>query len=379
VFHTPKHKLLTGSIAVKDLAAISAAGVLARIYERAKRTETPFSDMVFTTDEMFTLDSQLVQQFGAGAPTTDSTGVFLVSQLEQLDRIINKPLYSVTWSRDVDLRTDVSMGTELASWTLSNMAAPGGVTPSGINWISSNSNAIPGPAVDLGKTAQPLHPWGQELSFSVFEMAKSLLLGEGIDMQKYDAMDTKYQMDIDQVVYTGEAAFAQYGLLNSPNIVASNVPNGGAGSPLWVNKTPQERLNDVNAILNAAWLASAYSVMPDRLLLPPLQFLGLNATIVTNAGSSSVLQFLRDNNASNAINGRPLTILPQKWLVGRGAGGTDRMVAYTKDPKFIRYPMVPRQRTPLELRSIYQLTTYYAKLGFCEWRYVETAQYADGI
>lgn len=55
------------------------------------------------------------------------------------------------------------------------------------------------------------------------------------------------------------------------------------------------------------------------------------------------------------------------------------MVAYTKDPMYVRFPMVPLTRTPLEYRGIYQLTTYYGKLGEVEFVYPETVGYADGI
>lgn len=41
--------------------------------------------------------------------------------------------------------------------------------------------------------------------------------------------------------------------------------------------------------------------------------------------------------------------------------------------------MVPLTRTPLEYRGIYQLTTYYGKLGEVEFVYPETVGYADGI
>lgn len=380
MLHTPSRKMLIGATALaagEGGAILAAADALARIFERGKRHATPFSEVHFTADEMFTLDSVLGPAYSG--MTVDSTGVFLVNQLERLDRRENPPLYSTSWSRDVTLRTDVSLGDDLASWTNTNYASPGGVTPSGVNWISGNSNAIPGPAVDLGKTAQPLYPWGQELSWSVFELAKSALLGTPIEMSKYNAMDMKYQMDIDQVVYTGETAFSQYGLLNSPSVTATNVVNGGTASPLWSSKTAQERLNDVNTMLNAVWVASGWKVMPSRILLPPAQFLGLNSTIVTTAGTSSVLTFLRENNASNLINNRPLEIFPCKWLVGRGAGATDRMIAYDPSPEYVRYPLVPRMKTPLEIRSLFQLTTYYAKLGFVEFHYPETLAYADGI
>ena len=65
--------------------------------------------------------------------------------------------------------------------------------------------------------------------------------------------------------------------------------------------------------------------------------------------------------------------------MGRGTAGTDRMMAYTKDRSRLRYPLVPLQRTPLEFRSIYQLTTYFGRLGQVEFVYPETAAFGDGI
>jgi hypothetical protein len=37
------------------------------------------------------------------------------------------------------------------------------------------------------------------------------------------------------------------------------------------------------------------------------------------------------------------------------------------------------QHTPIEYRSIWQLTTYYGKLGVLEVVYPEAIRYADGI
>ena len=37
--------------------------------------------------------------------TIDSAGAFLIGELERLDPMIHEPLVSVTWMRDIDLRT----------------------------------------------------------------------------------------------------------------------------------------------------------------------------------------------------------------------------------------------------------------------------------
>ena len=73
-------------------------------------------------------------------------------------------------------------------------------------------------------------------------------------------------------------------------------------------------------------------------------------------------------------------------LIGAGSGGTlgttgtvDRMIAYTKDKQYVRYPMTLLQRTPVQYSSIYHLTTYYCRLGVVEVVYPETIGYRDGL
>jgi hypothetical protein len=91
------------------------------------------------------------------------------------------------------------------------------------------------------------------------------------------------------------------------------------------------------------------------------------------------MRYLQENSLSNVQNGKPLNILPLKWSVGRGAGGTNRMVAYSKNYDRVRYPLTPMSRTPLEWRSLYNITTYYCRLGVLEMVYPETVGYRDGI
>ncbi|QEE24517.1 DUF2184 domain-containing protein [Rhodanobacter glycinis] len=311
--------------------------------------------------------------------TVDSAGAFLVGELERLDQRLHEPLASVTWSRDIDLREDVSIADEVSSFTNSSFAAAGGASPNGKSWIGKDANAIQGVALDIGKTAHPLTLWGMELGWTLPELASAQRLGRPVDQQKFAGMQLKYQMDVDEQVYIGDTQLGLYGLANSPQVSATNVVNGASASPLWSSKTPDEILADVNTLLNGAWLAAGYAVVPDKLLLPPAKFSYLVSQKVSSAGNISILQFLKDNSLSNSINGRPLDIQPCKWLSGRGAGSTDRMVAYSQDQNRVRFPLVPLQRTPLEYRGITQLTYYYGRLGAVEWVYPETASYADGI
>lgn len=313
---------------------------------------------------MFTFDSK----------TRDSTGAFLVGELERLDQTLHMPLASVTWSRDIMLREDVSMADEVSSFTNTSFAAAGGPSPNGKNWVGKDATAIGSVELDIGKTPNPLNLWAIQLGWTLPELASAQQLGRPIDQQKFEGMQLKYQMDIDEQVYIGDTGLGVTGLVNNASVNTSNAQTGN-----WASATPQQMLDDVNELINSAWAASGYAICPSELRLPPAKFGKLVGTLVSSAGNISVLEFIKNNSLSNSVNGRPLNIQPLKWLVGRGAAGSDRMVAYTNDKNRVRFPLVPLQRTPVEYRDLRQLTTYFGKLGAVEIVYGETIGYRDGI
>lgn len=322
----------------------------------------------YTRDNFMTFDQA----------TLDSTGAFLTSQLERLDPIVHEPLVSVSWSRDMPLREDVTIADEFSSFTNSTFAAAGGISPTGKAWIGKDTNQIVGLALDIGKTGFPLNLWGMELSYTIPELESAIKLGKPIDTQKLEGIQLKHQMDIDEQVYIGDTQLNVPGMLNSTVVVAANVA-AGVGGVTWALKTADEMLTDVNTLLTRIWSASGWAVMPEELRLPPVQYGRLVSTKVSQAGNISVIEFLRQNSLCNASNGKPLNIQPIKWLTGRGAAATDRMLAYTKDKKRVRFPMTPLQRTPLQFASLWQKTTYFGRLGQVEFVYPETLGYADGI
>jgi len=305
--------------------------------------------------------------------TVDSSGAFLIHELERLDQTLNLPLTSQTWSRDIQLREDVSIADEISSFTNTTFAAAGTPNANGKNWISPLATAIAGVNVDIEKKGFPLELWGMELGWTVIELNAAAQVGRPIDTQKYDGMQLKWNMDTDEQVYIGDAAKGAKGLLNLSQVTPTNA------TKTWPISTADEIRASINQVLSNAWARSAYSKVPEDLLIPPEQYSFIASTIVSSAGNQSLLTYLETNTIAYHQNGKPLNIRPVKWMKGRGVGGTDRMVAYTNDKKFVRFPMVPLQSVPIQYRGLYQLVTYYGKLGAVEPVYPETLNYMDGI
>lgn len=305
--------------------------------------------------------------------TVDSSGAFLIGELERLDQTLNLPLTSQTWSRDIQLREDVSIADEISSFTNTTFAAAGTPNANGKNWISPLATAIAGINVDIEKKGFPLELWGMELGWTIIELNAAAQVGRPIDTQKYDGMQLKWNMDTDEQVYIGDSAKGAKGLLNLSQVTPTNA------TKTWATSTADEIRASINQVLSNAWARSAYSKVPEDLLIPPEQYSFIASTIVSSAGNQSLLTYLETNTIAYHQNGKPLNIRPVKWMKGRGVGGTDRMVAYTNDKKFVRFPMVPLQSVPIQYRGLYQLVTYYGKLGSVEPVYPETLNYMDGI
>ena len=336
----------------------------------------------------------------------DSTGAFYHGELVKMDQTLHMPLASVSWGRDIDLRTDVTIADEATSWTLSTFGSPGGLGMSnaitaGKAWIGKNTTEIAGVSVDIALQTKPLREWALELKYTVLELESALKIGRPIDQQKYQGMRLKHQMDVDAMVYVGDTDTGDVGLVNQPlwdgvspgAATLTNLPNGAAGGSGWMApatnpKTAAEILGDFNFALSTVWAASGWAVVPSRVLLPTAQYGFIATTLVSTAGTTSILRYVEENNILARSGQGRLEIYPCKWCNGAGAGGTigtagpgttDRMVVYTKDQNYVRFPMTTLGRTPIQYDAIWQKASYYGRLGVVEVIYPQTLGYFDKL
>ena len=371
-----------GSTALAGLPALAAMTALI-----AGRAPLNKAASKYVRDKFMTFDQA----------TMDSAGAFFISELERLDPMIHAPLVSVNWAEDIDLRTDVGIGDEYSSYTVSNFGSAGGAQSNGINWASKETTTIPRTVLDIGKITSPLNLVNYEVAYSIPELKSAELTGRPIDTQMIAGMNLKHQMDTDQMVYVGDAnvlnsaGLPTTGLTNSSmvtNVQLAAVagaasPDGATTSTYWTDKTTQEILTDVNALLKSTWAATGYAVPSTNLLLSPTAFAYISTTPVvigTTGTAETILSFLKSNNLLTAQKNIDLDIQPCKWLDKANSGrSTDRMVAYVQRPEFVRFPMVPLQMVQQQYRGIWINVPYFGRLGCVETVYPETIGYMDGI
>lgn len=310
------------------------------------------------------------------AQTIDSSGAFLIGELENLDPRLHMPLASVSWMEDIKIRSNVTIADDLSSYTLNSFAAGPGVPGSNKNWVGKRANSIPSLAVDNEKIAQRIEPWALSLDWTMFELEQSRKLGRPIDEQKHVALQRKWNYDLDEETYMGDTAFAMNGMFQ--HALLTNVSNAVTGS--WTTATPAQIIVDLNEPINSIAGTSGLAVLPDTAILAWSDLSLLTTTLISTAGNISILEYFLRNNPCRAA-GVPFRVKGRKWLVGtsksfggvagRGPSATNSMYYYRNEEDYLRIPVVPLLRTNPEFRDIRQIVTYYGRIGQVEMVYPE--------
>lgn len=310
--------------------------------------------------------------------TIDSTGVFFQTELMRISPTLIEPLADFPYARDVDL-VDLDLGDEATGYDAIAERATGGVNPAGKSIITARTTTIGAVNVDLERVTNPAFLWGELFQMSVVEIERAMKLGRPLSPMLLSALKRKWELDTQGMVYLGDAALGVTGLVNSALVTSYTVAATGTGSTTpWANKTPDQINDDINKLLTDTWTASGFTRIPNRIGLPPAKLAYLNSVRLTNTGES-LLAYIKRNNTS-LMQGQDLAFAPMRELVGAGAGGTDRMMAYTKSVDVVRYPRTNELRPlPVQFDGLFQKQIYLGKLGTLEIPRPQLLRYADGI
>lgn len=305
---------------------------------------------------------------------------FLSSELEKRDNLIREPLKSLTYPRDMPIRVGGGWVETLSALNI-DYGVAGGSGDGLVHAPGANSPTVI--QANLEKDIYKTHIFSIVMRIMYVDMQRSAVTGRSLEMMLSTGIRNAYDKHMDQNVYIGMPQYNTVGLINNPLVTAVNVVNGSAGTPSWATKTPDEILNDVNTAILDCWAAGEYdlSAIPNHIILPYEQYNYIAVTRVSQLAEKTILNFLEENNVARH-NGSTLTMGGVSWLKGAGAGGTDRMVTYRRDPRFIvAEELVPLQRimTQPNIDALAYDSAYMANLSEVEVFYTQPIRYSDGI
>lgn len=314
---------------------------------------------------------------------------FLASQLELPEVKLVEPLTSVTYHRDVPIKTGGGYVEELSAWAANYASA------ANTNYgIQSNKNDDIGIVqVDVLKGIWPAYIWAQAERISYVDLEKLLnskRMGMPAPYSLQELLDKGLRLvwnkALDNITYLGIGN--QPGLMNNTNVTSVQAPLTGTGSgaaaALWANKTTVEILNDINYGILTCQENSGYAVdgIPNKGLVDYEHWSILNQPMTTG-GFNSVLEYVLMNNVARR-QGVDFEIvpLPDPWISTQGVGLTSEILFYRQDEEslYLKIPQ-PLQKvfTAPSVQQASYLSLFMGCIGCVQWLRPTTALYLYGI
>lgn len=257
------------------------------------------------------------------------SGIALARELEALSMVVSQTIYAdLTSTEAFPMAPDnPAPGSTSYRWTE-------------VDWtkgrVSSEYSDI-GETVNLSRasTAQNIRPYITHAGYDLGDLQSAALAGIPLPAWKLDGARRAIEETMNADTWFGDTALGIEGLASNADIVASTtvVPNGAAGSPLWINKTPDEIEADVINLLRAlvTIIKDAGKLMPNRLAMSVQSYSILATTARSQLSSVTILEFLK--SALKAYSADfTITSHPELASGAPGDAAAAWMVAYRKDP-----------------------------------------------
>lgn len=254
-------------------------------------------------------------------------------------------------------------------------------------WFNHQSKDMPLADVERAQHDHPVEMAAIGYRYTLQELGQAMMVpGTNLSADRAAAAVRAYEEFMDGLALRGVPPSGTgknwTGLINNPSVSAGLVANDGAGaSTLWADKTPDQILRDINALLTGVYQESLTVEMADTLLLPVTRFTALADTPRSGTSDTTILEYLRRSNTYTAITGAPLTIRAVRGLETAGSGNTARMVAYRRDPQVVRLhlPMPHQFLAPSQSGPLMFDVAGIFRTGGVEIRRPKAFRYSDGI
>lgn len=246
-------------------------------------------------------------------------------------------------------------------------------------WINGNADDIPLAGSERAQFKTSVYTAGIGYGYGWEEINQAQMLGINLTADDAAAARRAYEEFVDGIALNGDADKGFEGMLDYSGITPTSATNGD-----WdgTGVTDEMILQDVNDALlgQASGVLYSTGVMADTLLV---SFGRLNLLATRRLGDTTMtlLEFLRRNNTYTAMTGRPLTIRGVRGLETAGAGNTERMIAYRRDPQVLKLhiPMPHRFLPVWQSGPLRWDVPGVFRLGGLDIRQPLQFRYVDGI
>ena len=258
---------------------------------------------------------------------------FTVGQLEMLEQTIYETFYSNPLDAFAFVPMKPRMEPGWRSYSYRREEKLGNA-----KFMTSDADDRPNVDTTLSKTEIPIFEFGAAYSYSVTDTEAAAILDfDEVQAKARNCAEAVARFHNDFALY-GPAGLeggsgivravegADFGFVNYNGVNLATPVDGD-----WAAVTDSGVLyDDVNTVITQVITQSDGVHRPTDVLLPLSVWTRLERTRMSLDNNSTVLEQLRANNPG-------VTFSMSFSLDGRGAGGTDRVIAYQKDPRMVEY------------------------------------------
>ena len=223
------------------------------------------------------------------------------------------------------------------------------------NAVRINASAQDFPEVNAsGKQyTTPYNSYGVKFSYSIPELRASMKAGRSVEAMRATAARMALAQKQDDILSLGDLDADNGSGVTSPMLGLISFALAGKGAQTvppasvnaattWIgNKSPDQIIADINALIYSIPNATKEVEMPNRVLLPVAQYNYCKSTKRTAYADETILEAVQSAWADEGIK-----FIPWNRLAGAGAGsvtpGTapyDLMLAYTMDEDHLNCPV----------------------------------------
>lgn len=315
---------------------------------------------------------------------------FLLSELTYVEQeVLRQPYPEIKYPSIIPISTEAGPYVEsIAFKTLDFKGEP--------QLLGAKSGDIPLVELAAGKGSVTVHTYSLGYDWSLIEAGKAQELSRmsrsaaiNYLAEKPQAVRQLTEQFLDKAFFIGDGRTADVktGLLNDSTVPVTDTGSLLGGASMTIaqiiaqadkEKVAQDLVNLFsNAILRVYITQTNTIFRPTHVLLPALQYGQMLTTRIPNT-SDTLISYLEKVLSKQ---GNSVTFEPLIHLAGRGAGGADRMMVYTRDPKYVKghMPMPFGLQPPGTKDNITFVSGGLVRIAGTELRIPKQHLYVDGV
>lgn len=300
---------------------------------------------------------------------------FLVSQTAHIESEVYKIKYpDITYAELIPIDTSANQWARSVTYYSMDGAGKAG-------WINGRARDIPMVDTSRAKHETEVHMAGIGYQYDLEELNQARMLGQNLPSDRASYARRAYEEHAEEIAFEGDADKGFHGLFAYPGIDDTPAANNQAAtSTLWVNKTPQEVMKDVNNLLTGVHTTTKTVEMADTLLLPTAQYLDIGTRQIAPESMMTVLDWITHKNVYTMKTGKALTVRGVRQLAKKGDAESDRAMAYRRSPEVLKMhvPMALQFLAPQQQIFNFVVPGMF-RLGGLDIRLPGAVRYMDGL